>query len=110
MTLDEFEERVGEALHARTFGDLHTALRDLPAAPSPVTRAKPTWVLNPFVVIGAVIAGVSLAAGNLIIWPLLVALAFCTFGGCGRRHTAAVDRDTAARPTVGHRDDAVTMV
>lgn len=38
LTLDEFADRVGVALSARTRGDLDSVLADLPAAPLPETR------------------------------------------------------------------------
>ncbi len=41
LTLDEFSERVGEALEARTRGELADTLRDLPANP-PAADAAPT--------------------------------------------------------------------
>jgi hypothetical protein len=84
LTLDEFEERVEEALQARTGSDLQLVLRDLPQPPAPVTRNVTRWLASPLVLIGAVIAVVSLAAGNLVLWPLFVALGLCLFGGgCG---------------------------
>ena len=42
LTEDEYDERVGRALAARTFGELDPLLRDLPAAP--LAAAEPTPV------------------------------------------------------------------
>ena len=40
LTSDEYDERVGLALAARTFGDLDALLRDLPADPTPPSEAS----------------------------------------------------------------------
>ena len=41
LTLDEFSERTGAALVARTRGDLDTILADLPPASQPSVQATP---------------------------------------------------------------------
>lgn len=47
LTLDEFADRVGVALVARTAGELQTVVSDLPASPAPATRTARTrrWVV-----------------------------------------------------------------
>jgi hypothetical protein len=111
LTLEEFEERVEEALLARTGGDLQVVLRDLPSSPVPFARNVPHWLLNPFVIAGAVIAVVSLAAGNLVLWPLLVAVGLCVFGGWHRRAAPDVQRQiTQADQPIRRHDEFLTGV
>lgn len=42
LTLDEFEQRLGEVYAARTAGDLQHVLRELPVQPAPATAASPS--------------------------------------------------------------------
>ena len=93
LTLDEFEERVDEALRARTGAELRLVTRDLPSSPPPrPTRSGlSVW---PVVVICAV--AVLLVTGA---WWILIP-AFFAFGGCGHRsahvaHTRREERDDA---------------
>src|SRR5262245_37852002 len=45
LTLDEFEQRVDEALRARTDAELRVALRELPSSPSSPSRPRPGFRL-----------------------------------------------------------------
>jgi hypothetical protein len=67
LTAEEFDERAGQALAARTYGELRNLLRDLPAARSgpqaPATSSaappqRPSW---PALLPVAVLAGVGIA-------------------------------------------------
>ena len=98
LTLDEFEERVEEALRARTHADLVDVLRELPqpvsarsTAPEPVRRAQrrrrvglPTPVLVVLLVVGG-----SIAMGHFAWW--LIPVGFWVTGGghCGARRQPA---------------------
>ena len=42
LTAAEFDDRAGQALTARTWGELRTLLRDLPAAASPAAPQRPS--------------------------------------------------------------------
>jgi hypothetical protein len=101
LTLDEFEERVGEALAAKTRDELRLVLRELPApeppAParrSPAPRRRLQVPTLPMVVL-LVVAGSALL-GGFAWW--LIPIGFWVFGGgCGgtRHHVH------------GHRADPV---
>jgi hypothetical protein len=67
LTAEEFDERAGQALAARTYGELRNLLRDLPAARSgpqaPATSSaappqRPSW---PALLPVAVLAGIGIA-------------------------------------------------
>jgi hypothetical protein len=62
LTLDEFDERSGLALHARTYGDLAGLTRDLPA-PSrvPAPANEPRSRTGPRLPVAAVAATLALA-------------------------------------------------
>lgn len=98
LTLEEFEQRVGEALAAMTRADLGPVLRDLPPLPpaAPVaaraTARRTRWrsldggraVLGAIAVIVLVTVIASGAWGMWwIVFPLLG-----VFGGCGRGGTS----------------------
>ena len=94
LTLDEFEERVDEVLKARTGDDLRAALRELPPLPHEgrrgrgrhrrlVDRPAPTW-LRPAAWLTALVVGISILVGHLVLWPLF--FGFFLFGGCGQKH------------------------
>ena len=73
LTLEEFEERVGETLSARTGAELRTVLRDLPVAE---TERRPRRSPRPFPrlpVLLILVAVLSIAVGHVVIWPLFVA-------------------------------------
>jgi hypothetical protein len=98
LTLDEFEERVGEALAARTRDELRLVLRELPlpadpapaAAPPVRHRSRRRMPTVPATVLLVVVGSVLL--GHFAWW--LIPIGFWVFGGgCGakrhhHRHTA----------------------
>jgi Domain of unknown function (DUF1707) len=100
LTLDEFEERVDEALRARTGADLDATLRDLPSmaptTPRPHRRQR-VPVRPGFLAIS--IVAVLLVLGQ---WWVLIPVGFFLFGGCGghARHPVARRDD--------ERDDSIT--
>jgi hypothetical protein len=84
LTADELEERTGQALQARTLGDLARLTADLPSSARPaggaVTRPGGRWPLAP-VVLGLVAVGVVASAfldtgpaahGLHVLWLILV--------------------------------------
>jgi hypothetical protein len=102
LTSDELSERVAQALHARTFGELATQLNDLPALPvrAPSEPAQADWksqLLAPPLGAALILIGVlamlwMFVASNgghwgFFPWPLLI-WGFFFFGrpyGGGRR-------------------------
>ncbi|HSJ45237.1 MAG TPA: DUF1707 domain-containing protein [Euzebyales bacterium] len=98
LTLEEFEQRVGEALAATTRADLGPVLRDLPPlqpVPPHATRPTPVRVRWPSALDGgavlrtvAVVAAVTvvLASGWQLWWIVFPLIA--VFGGCGRSATS----------------------
>ncbi len=89
LTSDELEERTGQALQARTFGDLARLTADLPSPPArppvgpasgAVTRSGgrlPLAPVTPGLVAVAVVVAVLLDAGTgmrgvYVLWPILV--------------------------------------
>ncbi len=100
LTLDEFEERVDEALRARTGADLDAALRDLPsvAPTSPHRDRRPRVPVRPGFIAACIVA-VLLILGQ---WWVLIPVGFFLFGGCGRhaRHPVARRHD--------ERDESIT--
>ena len=91
LTAEEFEDRTGRALAARTWGELRDLMRDLPASPAgprlPVTAAtgvpsqRPLGraVLVPVAVLAGIAIAVALSAGTAharwgFLWLLLPAL------------------------------------
>ena len=108
LTLDEFEERVGEALRAVTLDDLRHVLRELPTpvsgdlrgsqpVKSPQRRAPRSrvGVPPPVLVVVLVVAG-SVVMGHFAWW--LIPIGFWITGGCaGRGHGASSGRKDVAR-------------
>ena len=108
LTLDEFEERVGEALRAVTLDDLRHVLRELPSpvsgdvrgsqpVKSPQRRAPRSrvGVPPPVLVVVLVVAG-SVVLGHFAWW--LIPIGFWITGGCaGRGHGARSGRKDVAR-------------
>lgn len=91
LTLEEFEERVGEALAAKTQDELRLVLRELPVPrTAPVTRHEPRRSRRrqvptvPMIVLLVVVGSVAL--GHFAWW--LIPIGFWAFGGgCGaKRH------------------------
>lgn len=103
LTMAEFEERVAEALAARTRGDLAGVLRELPplppqraTPPTPsgrVRRRRPALPRRlPQVAFGAVIAAVAalliVQGAWWVVFPLFWLVGGARHGGaCGRRRT-----------------------
>jgi hypothetical protein len=89
---DELEERLHAALRARTYGDLHRLLSDLPATPIawerhgrqalPAARTVLAIALKVLLTL-AVVAGVLALVAVMTTWWVLWALVW--FGLCGRR-------------------------
>jgi hypothetical protein len=104
LTLDEFEERVEEALHARTGAELRTVTRELPSLrQTPPSRdwRLPRLPVSPRLLVIAAVVAVALLAG---VWWVLIPLWF-VFGGCGGSSANGV---TQTRQT--ERDDTVSYV
>jgi hypothetical protein len=91
LTADEFEDRTGQALAARTWGELRDLLQDLPTSPAgprvPVTgtagappqRPLGRMVLVPIAVLTGIAIAVAMSAGTAharwgILWLLLPVL------------------------------------
>jgi hypothetical protein len=103
LTLDEFEERVGDVFGAKTLAGLEHTRRELPSLGLDLTRvvdddrddgrrrrrigpAVAGVLAAPFVLAGLVMVAVSLAVGAFVIWPLFVfGFLFWGGGGCGAR-------------------------
>jgi hypothetical protein len=106
LTADEFEDRSGNALAARTWGELRDLLRDLPAGPAgprvPVTaatgappqRSLGRPVLVPIAVLAGIGIVVAMSAGTgharwgvlwLLLPALLIARRMTCCGGAPRR-------------------------
>lgn len=102
LTLEEFEQRVGEALAATTRADLGPVLRELPplqpvtppaTPPTPRRLRLPSppdggAVLRTVAVVTAVT--VVLASGWQLWWIVFPLMA--VFGGCGRRASSCASR------------------
>jgi hypothetical protein len=79
LTLDEFEDRVGEVLSARTRADLDATLRELPSLrPDTPQRTRGHLPLRP---IAACLVLVLLFTGN---WWVLIPLGFFVLRARGR--------------------------
>jgi hypothetical protein len=115
LTVEEYEERVGAALAARTGRDLEPLLADLPAADPPSARARPAGPRRqprPFRVaafpaarVVAVVAVVVLAIATgpwalWLLWPALVLTGGCGFGSRHAARTSFHARPAAERPPV----------
>lgn len=119
LTLEEFEARVEEALAARTGRDLEAVMRDLPSIAAPARRHRPhrrpvpvaALLASPLVLVAIGVAAVSLAVGQLVLWPLFVVGGLWLFGGCGRvdRRHHGHDR-YQPKEQADEGDDALTMV
>lgn len=104
LTLDEFEDRVEEALQARTSAELRSVTRELPSLhPATPSRGRSAYRLpvSPRTLVIAAIVAVALMAGA---WWVLIPLGFFYFGGCGGR-TRRV-----APPRRIERDESATYV
>jgi hypothetical protein len=90
LTMDEFEQRVAEALAAKTHADLEPVLRELPPleAPPQVTprRRMPLPSARALLTAVAVVFAVVMVTQGFwwIIFPLMG-----VFGGCGRTNSCA---------------------
>lgn len=101
LTSEEFDERLGQALAARTHGELDALLRDLPSAPEPTTRpqrlprrgTKPNLraQVHRYVMVMALLVliwALTTPGGYFWpIWPMLgwgIGLASQSMGVCGR--------------------------
>jgi Domain of unknown function (DUF1707) len=77
LTAAEFDDRAGQALAARTWGELRTLLRDLPAAgPGPKAPAPRRPALLPAGVLAAAGIAVVMLVGGWGFWLLLLAVLF----------------------------------
>jgi len=89
---DELEERLHAALRARTYGDLHRLLTDLPAKPTtwevhgtrvmPAARTALAISLRVLVTLAVVAVVIGVAAVMATWWVLWALVWFCL---CGRR-------------------------
>jgi len=110
LTLEEFEERLGETMTAKTAGQLRTALRELPPlqtrAPMPARRGR---FPVPLLFIGIFFV---LAWGHPV-FLLIIPLAFFWFRGShgGRRgRRGSADRDLAPRRLPAERGSGPSWV
>jgi Domain of unknown function (DUF1707) len=111
LTADEFEDRTGRALAARTWGELGNLLRDLPVGPArprvPVTAAASAppqrplgrTALVPVAVLAGIAIAVAMSAGTAharwgILWLLLPVLLIARRVTC----CAAAPRRSGPRP------------
>jgi Domain of unknown function (DUF1707) len=96
LTVEEYEERVGAALTARTGRDLEPLLEDLPTADPPAAPARPRRRREPralgspliparLLAVAAVVV-LAIATGPWALWLLWPALVFTGGCGFGRRH------------------------
>jgi hypothetical protein len=91
LTADEFEDRTGRALAARTWGELRDLLQDLPTGPAgprvpmtattgaPPQRSPGRTALVPILVLAGIASAVAMSVGTAhvrwgILWLLLPAL------------------------------------
>ncbi|PZS09845.1 MAG: hypothetical protein DLM64_09900 [Solirubrobacterales bacterium] len=97
LLAEELEQRLGDALSARTYGELDALVADLPDRVARRRHDRPTWVRPALALAIAIpLALMILAAvafvvtGMLTGWVLWVALGWWFFGhrhvGCGPRH------------------------
>lgn len=117
LTMEEFEERVAEALAATTRDDLRPVLRELPASQPPIAeqaqaRRRPAVPSRRgLLTTMAVVLAVVMVMNGVwwIVFPLLG-----VFGGCGRRGFCGSRRDLndLRRPTdvETHRDRELIRV
>jgi hypothetical protein len=101
LTLDDFEVRVDEALHATTHADLQHVLRELPAERAPMRRRYSEWQFRAAAFWTMVIIAAAFLMGPASLW-WLVPLAWFKLGGFGRHHHH--DRDAIE----AKRDDELT--
>jgi Domain of unknown function (DUF1707) len=111
LTADEFEDRTGQALAARTRGELRDLMQDLPASPAgpqvPVTattgappqRSPRRTVLVPTAVLAGIGIAVAMSAGTAharwgILWLLLPVLLMARRMTC----CAGAPRRSGSRP------------
>jgi hypothetical protein len=93
---DEFEQRLHEALRARTYGDLGRLLGDLPAKPlawerrraeaMPAARTAVAVAMRVGIALAVVIVALVIAAVTAVWWVLC---ALVWLGLCGRRSCSA---------------------
>ena len=74
ITADEFDQRSGQALRARTGNELTTLLADLPLGDPPATRATVLKPANHAVVVRSIMGASALAATLLLVKAVLDAL------------------------------------
>jgi hypothetical protein len=81
LTAEEFDERAGQALAARTHGELRNLLRDLPAATSsPAPPQRRSWpALLPVAALAGIAIAVAISVGVAhhrpgFLWLLLLVL------------------------------------
>ena len=105
LSLDEFEQRVEQALGAKTRADLDATLRGLPQSPHRVAR-RPRIDLRAPLRLTAMLALVALAIVTMGAWVLwiVVPVAWCRLNGAARRHRRH-EVDRAERET-----DELTLV
>ena len=80
LTLDEFNERVGEAYSARTDAELDHVLRELPRQPKAPESSRPGWTdrrrmsgaLTHFVTLNGLLISIWAASGAGYFWPIWV--------------------------------------
>ncbi len=110
LTMEEFEERVGEALAATSRADLAPVLRDLPALQPQIADTPHARLRLPMpsgrtllTTVAVVFAAVMLMNGVWwIVFPLMA-----VFGRCGQRGVCGIPRQLGdrERPTPAVPDD-----
>jgi hypothetical protein len=108
LTLEEFEERVGETMTARTAGQLRTVLRELP----PLQTGAPMVARRGRFPVPLVFVGIFfLLAWGHPVFLLVIPLAFLWFGGFRRgRRRRFEDRDRAPRRLPAERGSGPSWV
>jgi uncharacterized protein DUF1707 len=99
LTAEEFDERAGQALAARTHGELRNLLRDLPAASPSAAPPQRPWrpALLPVAVLAVAIAvAISVGVGHgswgffwPVLWALLIARRVVRCTGASKRSGVA---------------------
>lgn len=115
LTMEEFEQRVAEALAARTRGDLRPVLRELPPLeqapqdrPPRPSRPRPRRMPLPSgrALLAVVLAAVAIVLITQGVWWIIFPL-MGIFGGCGRNRAQRYTTGYAPHHRHSRSDDVV---